>query len=91
MFLQSLVFGYGGVRFTDAGLSMDPLLPPGVTAMKLRGLNVAGSELDVEVDGEGAKFSRRRSGEEEVEELGPLAVTRAHDGVYWLARQDGVQ
>ena len=88
MFLQSLVFGYGGVRFTDAGLSMDPLLPPGVTAMKLRGLNVAGSELDVEVDGEGAKFSRRRSGEEEVEEL---AWTRAHDGVYWLAQQDGVQ
>jgi len=36
---------------------MDPLLPPGVTTMKLRGLNVAGSELDVEVDGEGAKFS----------------------------------
>ena len=58
--------------------------------MKLRGLNVAGSELDVEVNGEGAKFSRR-SGEEEVEELGPLAVTRAHDGVYWLAQQDGVQ
>ena len=86
MFLQSLVFGYGGVRFTDAGLSMDPLLPPGVTAMKLRGLNVAGAELDVEADGRGAKFSRRRSAEEK-----EVAVRRARDGVYWLAQQDGVQ
>jgi trehalose/maltose hydrolase-like predicted phosphorylase len=41
MFLQSLVFGYGGLRFNDNGISMDPLLPPGVTAMKLRGLNYA--------------------------------------------------
>eukprot|EP01045_Picozoa_sp_COSAG04_P016784 COSAG04_NODE_1433_length_6791_cov_2.044082_5_plen_66_part_00 len=65
---------------------MDPLLPPGVTAMKLRGLNVAGGELDVEVDGRGAKFSRRRSGEEK-----EVAVRRARDGVYWLAQQDGVQ
>jgi trehalose/maltose hydrolase-like predicted phosphorylase len=41
MFLQSLVFGYGGLRFNDNGISMDPLLPPGVTAMKLRGKQTA--------------------------------------------------
>ena len=29
VFLQSLVFGYGGVRFHDQGMRLDPLLPPG--------------------------------------------------------------
>ena len=76
MFLQSLVFGYGGLRFNDGGLSMDPLLPPNVTAMKLRGLNHAGAEFDVEVDGAGAKFTERAEG--------AVTLRRAADGVYWL-------
>ena len=85
MFLQSLVFGYGGLRVNDGGLSMDPLLPPNVTAMKLRGLNHAGAEFDVEVDGAGAKFSERpRRGDAEHGEGGAVAVRRAADGVYWL-------
>ena len=71
----------------DGEISMDPLLPPNVTAMKLRGLNYAGAEFDVVVDGEGAKFSRRRSGGENdgSEKLGAVAVRRAPNGVYWLS------
>ena len=80
MFLQSLVFGYGGLRFNDGGLSMDPLLPPNVTAMKLRGLNHAGAEFDVEVDGVGAKFSGLAEG--------AVALRRAADGVYWLTSSE---
>lgn len=53
MFLQSLVFGYGGVRFSPRGISLDPQLPPGVTAMKLRGLSSAGAEFDVTVTASG--------------------------------------
>lgn len=41
VFLQSLVFGYGGVRFNDEGLRLDPLLPPGCRSMKLRGNETA--------------------------------------------------
>ena len=59
MFLQSLVMGYGGLRFNDGGVSMDPLLPPNVTAMKLRGLNYADAEFDVAVGAAGARFTRR--------------------------------
>ena len=79
MFLQSLVFGYGGVRFNDEGLSIDPLLPPGVTAMTLRGLNYAGADFDMEVDGGGVHFARRGN-----TAIGDVALHRAPDGVYWL-------
>jgi trehalose/maltose hydrolase-like predicted phosphorylase len=83
MFLQSLVFGYGGLRFDDKGVTMDPLLPPGVTSMRLRGLNYAGSEFDVFVDGAGsAQFSRRtRNG-------GSAVLRHEHDGgAYRLRRR----
>ena len=79
MFLQSLVFGYGGVRFNDEGLSIDPLLPPGVTAMTLRGLNYAGADFDMEVDGGGVHFARRGN-----TGIGDVALHRAPNGVYWL-------
>jgi trehalose/maltose hydrolase-like predicted phosphorylase len=80
MFLQSLVFGYGGVRFNDQGISLDPLLPPGVTAMKLRGLSYAGGEFDVEIDGGGSHFVRRSSSVDN----GEITLHRASEGVYWL-------
>ena len=77
--MQSLVFGYGGVRFNDKGVSMEPLLPPGATAMKLRGLNYAGAEFDVVVDGGGAKFARRGNATD-----CDVALHRDSDGVYWI-------
>ncbi len=80
MFLQSLVFGYGGLRFNDDGISMDPVLPPSVTAMKLRGLTHAEAKFDVEVDREGTRFTMR-------EEYGVrTTVRRAPNGVYWIRR-----
>eukprot|EP01051_Picozoa_sp_SAG22_P004748 SAG22_NODE_262_length_13373_cov_11.716965_10_plen_822_part_00 len=84
MFLQSLVFGYGGLRFNDQGISMDPVLPPAVRAMKLRGLNYADAEFDVVVDQtHGVQFSRRaRSGDS-----GTVAPRRGASGEYWLTRE----
>lgn len=81
MFLQSLIFGYGGLRFSDRGVSLDPLLPPGVTAMKLRGLNFADAEFDVEVQESGSRILRRNGSDDS----GKVVVHRAPDGVYWLA------
>ena len=83
MFLQSLVFGYGGIRFNDHGISMDPVLPPGVTAMKFRGLNYADAEFDVEVSGDDARFSRRpRAGDS-----GAVVLRRGAAGdSYWLTQ-----
>ena len=80
LFLQSLIFGYGGLRFNDNGLSLDPLLPPNVQAMKLRGLQYADAEFDISVDSAGTKVEpRARHGD-------PTQVTihRAPNGVYWL-------
>jgi hypothetical protein len=62
VFLQSLVFGYAGLRPDDTGVTLDPLLPPGVTAMRLRGVNYADSEFDILVDGPGSARLSRRSG-----------------------------
>ena len=81
MFLQSLVMGYGGLRFNDGGVSMDPLLPPNVTAMKLRGLNYADAEFDVAVGAAGARFTRRAGRGDG----GGVEVRRAPGGVHWLA------
>ena len=78
MFLQSLIFGYGGLRFNDGGISMDPQLPPSVTTMKLRGLTHVEAKFDVDIDNEGARFTMR-----EGSEVGPT-VHRAPDGVYWI-------
>ena len=79
MFLQSLVFGYGGVRFNDKGVSMEPLLPPDATAMKLRGLNYAGAEFDVLIDEGGSTFARRGNATN-----GDVVLHRDSDGVYWI-------
>jgi hypothetical protein len=85
IFLQSLVFGYAGLRFNDHGMSMDPLLPPNVTAMKLRGLNYASTEIDVEVDSQGMRAFKRSDSHSTSNYNGKIiSVYRAPDGVYWL-------
>ena len=75
LFLQSLVFGYGGMRFADGGVSLDPVLPPSVRAMTLRGLNFAESEFDILIDQAGTHFAKRH---------GSAVVHRAANGIYWL-------
>merc|ERR1712196_424875 len=84
MFLQSLIFGYGGMRFHDDGISFDPVLPFGVEAMKLRGLTYAGSELDVSITDAEAQFSIRR-GEQDTDTVAALEY-QVNSGIYWLKK-----
>lgn len=50
-FLENLVFGYGGVHYTEAGLQLSPSLPPwNVTEFVLRGLNFADGTVRVVIN-----------------------------------------
>ena len=47
-YLQNVVNGYLGLRYTPEGLNMRPVLPPhGVKSVKLRALSLAGSRMDM--------------------------------------------
>ena len=47
-YLQNVVNGYLGLRYTPEGLNMRPVLPPhGVKSVKLRALLLAGSRMDM--------------------------------------------
>lgn len=47
-YLQNMINGYMGLRYTHEGLDLRPVMPPhGTTSFKLRGLSLAGSRLDV--------------------------------------------
>lgn len=84
MFLQSLMFGYAGLRFHDSALTFDPVLPPRVRAMKFRGLNYMDTEFDVVFDHSGARFSRRASG---IAGQG-VRLQQTADGKYWLVGEE---
>eukprot|EP00051_Salpingoeca_urceolata_P014845 m.189431 g.189431 ORF g.189431 m.189431 type:complete len:834 (-) comp18207_c0_seq1:34-2535(-) len=50
-YLQNFVFGYGGLRYTAAGLTMQPVLPPhGVDFVRLRSVSLGGCSFDVAYD-----------------------------------------
>ena len=50
-YLQNYINGYAGLRYTEKGLTLRPVVPPhSVTSMKLRGLSLVGSRLDVFYD-----------------------------------------
>jgi trehalose/maltose hydrolase-like predicted phosphorylase len=47
-YLQNIINGYFGLRYTPEGLNLRPVLPPhGVTAVKLRALSLGSSRMDV--------------------------------------------
>lgn len=49
-FLQGLLYGPTGLRWTDAGVAVDPMLPTGFpTGLTVRGLAVGDSRLTVEI------------------------------------------
>jgi trehalose/maltose hydrolase-like predicted phosphorylase len=50
-FLQQIVFGFTGLRFTDQGLKSvyPPQLPPTWQSLELRGIQVRGRRFDVRV------------------------------------------
>jgi len=50
-FLENIVFGYGGLRYTDAGLTLAPSLPPnGVTSLTIRGVSYSDSTVRMTVN-----------------------------------------
>jgi len=49
-FLQGVWAGYGGIRITEDGLLLNPVLPEGVNFFKLRQLQYIGSWLDIVLD-----------------------------------------
>ena len=50
-FLQSVIFGYGGVRIQQDGLLLAPSAPPaGTDSVKLVGVKYRGVSLDIEID-----------------------------------------
>jgi hypothetical protein len=50
-YLQNFVYGYAGLRYTDGGLRVQPVLPPhNITSMKLRAVAFAGRRLSLEYD-----------------------------------------
>lgn len=57
-FLQSLIFGYPGLRINDTALTFSsPALIEGTTSMKLRGLAYLGNRVDVTYDASSITFS----------------------------------
>jgi trehalose/maltose hydrolase-like predicted phosphorylase len=51
-YVQNIVNGYAGLRYSAAGLRLLPLLPPdGVSSVVLRGMSFAGCRLTVAYDG----------------------------------------
>ena len=49
-YVQNILFGYGGVRYDERGLSVRPTLPPGgVTELKLRRVALGTSAVDLVV------------------------------------------
>jgi len=49
-YLQSILFGFGGLRLRDNSLDVDPVLPPGCTEMNFTGIDYLGSSLDMAVN-----------------------------------------
>lgn len=51
-FLQTIPFGWGGMRIYDDNLSFQPQLAPSCNKMKLRGVSFHGAKIDIEWDDE---------------------------------------
>ena len=49
-FLQSIIFGYGGLRLHEHHLTVDPVLPPDCSQMNFTGVDYLGSSLDFVFD-----------------------------------------
>lgn len=46
-FLQSILFGFAGLRLRSQQMDIDPILPPGCTKIIITGLDYRGTSLDV--------------------------------------------
>ena len=62
-FLQSVIFGYGGVRLSDDALLLHPPAPPGsATSVKLHGVDFLGAALAVTVTADDVTVERMAAG-----------------------------
>ncbi|ELT98821.1 hypothetical protein CAPTEDRAFT_226938 [Capitella teleta] len=48
-YLQSLIFGYGGLRLQEESLVVDPTLPRNCTALNLMDIDYLGNHIDIKV------------------------------------------
>ena len=48
-FLQSILFGYAGLRLTIEKLTANPIMPPGISNFTLKGLDYLGCSFDVNI------------------------------------------
>lgn len=51
-FLQSLIFGYGGIRLQLDGLHLDPVLPDGTQTLSFNGITYLGNKINFAFDPE---------------------------------------
>ena len=49
-FLQSILFGFGGLRLSGSHLLVNPVLPPSCTDIHITGLGYRGNSLSIDVD-----------------------------------------
>ncbi len=56
-FLQSLIFGYGGIRIKSAHLDIYPILPQDVTQLNYTGLNYMGNSFNLHIQKVNSKDS----------------------------------
>ncbi|XP_039519090.1 protein-glucosylgalactosylhydroxylysine glucosidase-like [Pimephales promelas] len=64
-FLQALLFGYTGFRVQKEHLAFAPLLPPGIDALRVRGVSYLGNKMDWLVKSAEVSVSVRKSGNKE--------------------------
>lgn len=46
-FIQSIIYGYGGLRYREDGLHITPMMPEGTNFINFRGLKYKGATFDV--------------------------------------------
>ncbi len=56
-FLQTLIYGYGGVRVLPDALQLRPALPPNATRFAMKGIEYMGAVLSLTLEGSGAEMS----------------------------------
>lgn len=49
-FLQSILFGWGGIRILENQLFVNPTLPPNTSSMTIRGVHFLDGVLDIKFD-----------------------------------------
>jgi trehalose/maltose hydrolase-like predicted phosphorylase len=55
-FLQALVNGFGGIRVVEGGLEARPFLPPGWSALRVRGITLGAGTVDLVVERDGVRL-----------------------------------